>query len=269
MIFIACPYWHENEKIRDYRREKAIQYSTKLMKRGILNYSPLSYTKRYKDDNTKEGYWIKHGLRLVDACDQIHVLCLDGWEKSAGVKGEIERGVKNGAEIRYVRETKRLAFCGSRSLICRNTRKLIKQCINDYQADIIVTHGEPEGVCRETMKICKTRGTRRSLVIHHMEAYRLAGAFEWRSKKVLNDCDHCIFIHDGVSKGTSNELVMAVKMGVPFTYYVYDGNGNFEDKTEDYKRSIEKPENEKRSELYIDDSDFAIDLEMPDTTIRF
>jgi len=33
------------------------------------------------------------------------------------------------------------------------------------------------------------------------------------------DSDRAVFIHDGKSKGTSNEVKLADKMGVPYTYY--------------------------------------------------
>jgi hypothetical protein len=35
---------------------------------------------------------------------------------------------------------------------------------------------------------------------------------------VFLDCDRTILIHDGISKGTSNELKVAQKMGIPYRY---------------------------------------------------
>ena len=47
----------------------------------------------------------------------------------------------------------------------------------------------------------------------------LRGAFEHRSKDAIADSDHCIFIHDGTSKGTFNEMKLAKKMGIPFDHH--------------------------------------------------
>jgi len=49
-----------------------------------------------------------------------------------------------------------------------------------------------------------------------------ARGLERRSKAVLQDADRAIFIHDGKSKGTSNELVLAKKMKMEHTYHQID-----------------------------------------------
>ena len=47
----------------------------------------------------------------------------------------------------------------------------------------------------------------------------MRGAFEHRSKEVINDCDYMVLIHDGESKGTANELKQTIKAGRPYKYY--------------------------------------------------
>lgn len=64
---------------------------------------------------------------MIDACDELHVLCLEGWQKSNGIKGEIKRAVLRGMKVRYIDLHPRLAFCGSRSLTCKKTRELISE----------------------------------------------------------------------------------------------------------------------------------------------
>lgn len=48
MYYIAAPFWHESEQVRNERRNQVIAYSMMLTRRGILNYSPLLYTERFK-----------------------------------------------------------------------------------------------------------------------------------------------------------------------------------------------------------------------------
>ena len=216
MIFIACPYWHKSEEIRNSRRTAVIKYSSRLTKLGVLNYSPLTYT---ENKNAPEGYWIKHGLKLLEACDEIHVLCLDGWRESSGVAGEIKKGEHLGLKIRHIEKHKRLAFCGSRPLKCQKTKDLILREIDNHQASTIITHGEPDGVCRKAIEVSRQNGY--SLKLHHLKPKkRAAGKYEHRSIAVLNDCDFCVFLHDGKSKGTRNELELARKMGIPYSYYI-------------------------------------------------
>ncbi len=223
MIYIAAPYWHEDETVRDYRRQKAIEYSTTLTKRGIMNYSPLLYTERFNKTRVKERYWIEHGRRMVEACDVVRVLCLDGWQESSGVAGEIEVARRSGKKVEYIEECVSLAFCGSRSLGDKKVKEIIDMEIERHRPEMIVTHGEPAGVCALARAVCQERGI--PLKAHYLQLKKAAGKFHHRSVAVFNDCDFCVFIHDGVSKGCHNELELARKMDIPHTYYLLqEGN---------------------------------------------
>ena len=217
MIYIACPYWDESEEIRNYRRKKAVVYSTVLIKKGYLVYSPLIYTERFAKDKAKEDYWIRHGIKMVEVCQEMRVLCLDGWEKSKGVAGEIKRAEELNLKIKYITKHTRLAFHGSRTLKDEKTRKIIELEIEKHQPEVIITHGEPDGVCRLSKKIAKEQGI--PLKLHHLQVRWATGKFHHRSCDVINDSDYCIFIHDGISQGTQNELALAKKLKQSYTYY--------------------------------------------------
>ena len=254
MIYIACPYWSDQEYVRDYRRKKAIDYSTILIKKGYLVYSPLIYTERFATDKTKEGYWVKHGIEMVGICNEMRVLCLDGWKESKGVQGEIERAKELDLKIKYIEKHVRLSFHGSRTLKDRKTRDIIELEIERHQPEVIVTHGEPGGVCRLSKSIAQGHGI--PLKLHHIQGRWATGKFHHRSCDVINDSDFCIFIHDGISQGTSNELALAKKFKKPHTYYKLE-SGKFVEQAE-------KPEIKEINEIDgIDDIDFdELDVDM-------
>ena len=185
MIYIACPYWNDSEDIRKYRRKKAIEYSIVLIKQGFLVYSPLLYTERFEKDNTKEGYWLRHGIEMVKGCDEMRVLCLAGWEQSGGVQGEIKKAEELNLKIKYIEKHVHLSFHGSRTLEDAKTRKVIETEIEKHQPEIIVTHGEPGGVCRLVKKITREQGI--PLKLHHLQVKKAAGKFHHRSCAVIND----------------------------------------------------------------------------------
>ncbi len=220
MYYIAAPYWHASEAVRNERRNQVIAYSMMLTRQGILNYSPLLYSDKFKKTAVSEGYWLEHGLRMVDACDIVRVLCLDGWNESGGIKGEIERAEAQGKKIEYVERYKRLAFCGSRVCNDEHTVSLIESAIEKHDPEMIVTHGEPEGVCTLAQQAARKFGL--PLKVHYLQLKRAAGKFHHRSRKVFEDCDFCVFIHDGVSTGCSNELKMAKEMSIPYEYHLYE-----------------------------------------------
>lgn len=236
MIYICCPYWNDQEDIRNYRRKKAIDYSTVLVKKGYLTYSPLIYTERFAKDKTKEGYWIKHGIEMVKACNEIRVLCLDGWKESKGVQGEIKQAKDLGLKIKYIKKHTRLSFHGSRTLEDKKTRKIIELEIERHQPEVIITHGEPGGVCRLTKKIAKEQGV--PLKLHHLQIKYATGKFHNRSLSVMNDSDYCIFIHDGMSRGTQNELELSKKLKVSYTYYKLENEILVEQPTDEIKSDI-------------------------------
>ena len=114
----------------------------------------------------------------------------------------------------------RLGIHGSRTLIDERVRILLLEEIDRHQPATIVTHGEPEGVCGIARALCREMAI--PLTLHFLNFRKRRGAFEWRSKAVLGDSDYCIFVHDGRSKGTSNELALAIKMGLPHTLHVLE-----------------------------------------------
>ena len=111
----------------------------------------------------------------------------------------------------------RLSVHGSRTLKDERVRILIQEEIQKYGITEIVTHGEPGGVCGVARELCRELAL--PLKLHYLNFKYLRGAFEHRSKDVLKDSDRAIFIHDGKSKGTANELKLAQKMKIPHTFH--------------------------------------------------
>lgn len=244
MIYVACPFWDEDEKIRVYRRNKAIEYSEKLFFKGKLFYSPLLYSERFKDKKQKENFWLNHGLKMVEVCTSMHVLCLEGWEKSNGIKGEVAKAETLGIDVKHIHSHSRVSFHGSRDLLKKHCAPVILDVLDRHQVETAVTHGEPHGACEFVREIAKEKAV--SLKLHHLQKHRLAGMFHWRSTAVLEDGENAIFMHDGISDGTANELKLCKKMGLPYEYYLLEN-----DKL--VLKETEKSEETESNENLIDD----------------
>lgn len=107
----------------------------------------------------------------------------------------------------------RLGIHGSRSLSDERIKIIILEEIEKHKPNFIVTHAEPDGVCSVARAVSKDLGI--PLCLHFLNFKFLRGAFEHRSKDVIKDSDFSVFIHDGESKGTNNEIALAKKMEVP------------------------------------------------------
>jgi hypothetical protein len=107
----------------------------------------------------------------------------------------------------------KLAVFGSRSLVGKSVRAAIETALDANGATAVVTAGEPQGVCHEARTVAQERSL--PLTLHWLQPKeRAAGKYHWRSVAVLSDCDRCLFLHDGKSAGTRNEIKIAVKRGV-------------------------------------------------------
>lgn len=113
---------------------------------------------------------------------------------------------------------KHLGFMGSRSLKDIRVKKLIEKEIDNYNPETVVVPAEPHGVCEVARDFCREMAI--PLKVFFLDRRRYArGAFANRSRATLKDCDLIVFIHDGKSKGTQNELEMAVKMRKQYIYH--------------------------------------------------
>ncbi len=109
---------------------------------------------------------------------------------------------------------------GSRTLKDERVKTIILEKIKELGATMVATCQEPQGVSEVAQRVCKDYGY--PLQLHFLNMQYLRGAFEQRSKEIIASCDYFIIIHDGNSKGTSNEKALVVKSGKPYHYEVLE-----------------------------------------------
>ena len=110
-----------------------------------------------------------------------------------------------------------LSFSGSRTLDYDKVRDLIVKEIKKHNPKIVITHGEPAGVCQLVQEECKKLGV--PLLLFFIEKKYGRGIYHVRTIKLMKMSNYAIFIHDGESKGTNNELEVAKKFKIPYTYH--------------------------------------------------
>ena len=91
--YIASPYTHKNEEVRNERFRQVMRFTANLMRLEIPCYSPIVHCHELANSHqlpTTFEYWIKMNHAMIDASRGVIVLKLEGWEESKGVKDEIE-----------------------------------------------------------------------------------------------------------------------------------------------------------------------------------
>lgn len=105
MIFLSLPYSHQYKEVIDYRIKIASIYAGHLMREGLIPVSPIIFgSKMLEHVNLPSDFdtWDKLCYAYLDNCKEIHILCIDGWNQSKGVAGEIDHAIKNGIEIKFI-----------------------------------------------------------------------------------------------------------------------------------------------------------------------
>ncbi len=105
-IYLAAPYSHKDPAVRSARVFLVDKKAAELMMAGNLVFSPLSHShpisKHCDVDPCDNDFWLRQDLWILAFCDEMQILCLDGWQESKGIKTEIDFAEKLGIAVRMV-----------------------------------------------------------------------------------------------------------------------------------------------------------------------
>ena len=104
-VYLAAPYSHSNEKVREARATVINQKCVKLMGEHNVVFSPITHSHALLEvlpfeERTWEFFKIQD-FSHIETCHELRVFCLPGWEGSIGVKDEIEYAKLLGKKIVY------------------------------------------------------------------------------------------------------------------------------------------------------------------------
>lgn len=104
MIYLASPYSHPDANVREERFHAACQAAAHLMREGHLVFSPVAHTHSIAQFGLPIAwaFWERHDRCLLECCDEVVVLKLEGWEDSVGVRSEVQIAKELGRSVRYL-----------------------------------------------------------------------------------------------------------------------------------------------------------------------
>lgn len=105
LIYIASPYSTPDDALRQWRYEAAIDAVAGMMNRGMVVYSPIVHCHPIQQRHslpTEWTYWQRFDETMIERCDELHVLMLDGWKESVGVTAEIKIAQRLDKPVRYI-----------------------------------------------------------------------------------------------------------------------------------------------------------------------
>ena len=119
---------------------------------------------------------------------------------------------------------KKMLVFGSRDVNSDLCLNLLKTKVQKLKPSHILTAGEPDGVCKVAQIIAKEAEI--PLTLFFKQISRNAGMYHHRSVQALKECDYAIFFYNGVSKGTKNEIDLAIKMNINHEIILIEKNNN-------------------------------------------
>jgi len=105
LFYVATPYSHPSEHIRRSRFQAACDVTAMLLQGGTLALSPIAHGHPVACSNelpTGFDFWSKLSTALIARCNGIIVVLADGWERSVGIKAEIEIAEKFGLPLFFL-----------------------------------------------------------------------------------------------------------------------------------------------------------------------
>jgi hypothetical protein len=97
LIYIASPYSHESQNVMRDRFHAVCEYAGNMMAVGKVVYSPIAHCHPIAMRvglPTDWEYWEKFDRGMLWRCTELHVLQIDGWYESEGVRAEIEMATR-------------------------------------------------------------------------------------------------------------------------------------------------------------------------------
>jgi hypothetical protein len=118
MIYLASPYSHPDPAVREQRYVAACKAAAMLMRNnpwGDIVFSPIAHSHGiaiHGGLGLDADTWWEINMAMLEQCDEMVVLTLDGWRESAGVLQEIAKAKRVPLLVKYMDpDTGKLTDC--------------------------------------------------------------------------------------------------------------------------------------------------------------
>jgi hypothetical protein len=93
MIYVASPYTHRDRQRMEVRYHAACDFTARLLNDKMWCYSPIVHchelAKQFDLPRDFE-FWKEYNIAMLNVCNKLFILGIDGWKESTGVTAELE-----------------------------------------------------------------------------------------------------------------------------------------------------------------------------------
>lgn len=105
LLYLASPYSHPDASVREARFQAAARAAAWLFQRGHMVFSPIAHAHPIAlHGGLALGWqhWGRFDSLMLEKCNVLFVLTLDGWRESAGIAAEIAEAERLRMPVRYM-----------------------------------------------------------------------------------------------------------------------------------------------------------------------
>lgn len=105
VVFVAAPYFDLDKKIIEQRVHLVSRYCTHLLSKKICVLSPIVFGSTILEHFVLPNdfsYWDNISYQYIDLSTEVHILMLNGWSHSRGIKNEMIYAKQNNKNIVYI-----------------------------------------------------------------------------------------------------------------------------------------------------------------------
>ena len=104
LIYLASPYSNPNPAVSERRFIAVCHYAADLMRAGYMVFSPIAHTHPIAKYGLPKdwAFWSRCDRVLLERCDELWVVQMDGWDTSIGVQAEIAIAKELGKPVLYL-----------------------------------------------------------------------------------------------------------------------------------------------------------------------
>ena len=98
LIYLASPYSHPEEEVRDQRYHDVKEVNALMLKSGFMCFCPIVSSYHIAKENqfcTSFDFWGPLDLRILRSCDVFCALTIDGWSSDARSRNSRRRARKS------------------------------------------------------------------------------------------------------------------------------------------------------------------------------
>jgi hypothetical protein len=121
LIYLASPYSHPEQSVRDDRYDAVTKLAAKLVEKGVYFIPPITFNvplaPYLTNPDTSWEFWKPFDLMLIDRCDELWIFTYPGFYQSVGLRAEVLYAIEKNKTIRRVNSEGKTVLMGKGNIL--------------------------------------------------------------------------------------------------------------------------------------------------------